>query len=59
MLYVTSLSGSFQANFAFVYTYYVSSKRMKLIFYPRRILGHTWLEWIREKHNSQACCSYI
>ena len=25
----------------------------------RRVLGHSWFERIRQKHDSQACCSYI
>ena len=60
MLYVASLSGSYRANSAYVHQYYIFSRyEAGLILYLRRVLGHSWFEWIREKHDSQACCSYI
>ena len=59
MLYAASLSESCRANFAYVLPCYVSSgcHETGLILYPRRVLGHSWLEWIRKKYDSKAYCS--
>ena len=61
MLYVASLSGSCRANFAYVQAWYIfpGGKATGLILCLRRVLGYNWLEWIREKHHSQAGCSNI
>jgi hypothetical protein len=61
MLYVASLSGSCRANFAYVHACYIFSggHETGLILCLRRVLGRSWLERIREKHHSKACCSNI
>jgi hypothetical protein len=60
MLYVTSLSGSYRANFACVHYILLGRENsLTLIQYLRRILGHSRYEWVREKHDSKACCSNL
>jgi hypothetical protein len=60
MLYVAPLSGSYRANFAYVHGILLGHEDgLILILYLRRVLGHSRFEWIREKHDSQTCCSNL
>jgi hypothetical protein len=60
MLYVASLSGSYQANFAYVhYVLLDHEDGLILILCLRRVLGHSRYEWVRKEHDSQTCCSNL